>query len=97
MKVLRMYTNFLLPDDFDGNLNDALEELIKYRKSKGLTNLTEDPDQEYSEEENELLNSVFDITWHHFWLNVKDGLHRFHGHLSVGELLPDNTWRKIRK
>lgn len=31
----KMY--FLLPDDFDGDLNDALLELVKYRKEKGFS------------------------------------------------------------
>ena len=97
MKVLSMHMNFQLPDDFEGDLNDALEELVKYRKDKGLTNPTEDPTPEYNEEENKILNSAVDIAWHHFWLNIKDGVHKFHGHLSIGELMPDNTWRKIRK
>jgi hypothetical protein len=34
MKVLSMNIHFLLPDDFDGNLNGALLEIIKYRRSR---------------------------------------------------------------
>jgi len=89
--------NFRLPDDFNGDLNDALEEVIKYRKGKGFTNPNEDSTLEYSDDEAKILNSAFNITWHHFWEAIKDGVHRFHGHLSIGELMPDNTWRKIRK
>jgi hypothetical protein len=32
MKVLSMNFYFLLPDDFDGNLNGALLEIVKYRR-----------------------------------------------------------------
>ena len=30
---------FKLSDDFDGDVNDALMELIEYRKSKGITGI----------------------------------------------------------
>lgn len=34
MKRLALNINFKLPDDFNGDLNDAIEELLKYRRSE---------------------------------------------------------------
>jgi len=39
MKVLRLDMAFKLPDDFSGDFNDALMEIVKYRKSRDLTTL----------------------------------------------------------
>lgn len=37
MKILRLDTYFLLPDDFEGDVNDAIQALIDYRKEKKLS------------------------------------------------------------
>lgn len=36
MKVFGFNGYFLLPDDFEGNYNDALEELLKYRRMDNI-------------------------------------------------------------
>lgn len=44
MKILKLNVYFKLPNDFEGGLNDALREYIKYREDKnlGLTPYVED-------------------------------------------------------
>jgi hypothetical protein len=37
MKILQIGSYFLLPDDFDGTNEDALDLLVEYRKNKGYT------------------------------------------------------------
>jgi len=34
MKALKLNIHFKLPDDFTGDLNDAIEEIIKYRRKE---------------------------------------------------------------
>lgn len=39
-QILRATVAFELPEDFDGNFNDALQELIDFRVNKGHSKLT---------------------------------------------------------
>lgn len=79
MKVLSMNIHFLLPDNFNGNLNDALEEIIKYRKSKNLTKykaIELDRDDKISR-------------WQTFLSVIQEGF-RLYGGIFVGEWNSEN-------
>lgn len=59
MKILRLNIYFELPDNFQGGLNEALEEYIKYRKEKclGSVPVTYEEDEDFDKifRENESL------------------------------------------
>jgi hypothetical protein len=38
MKILAIHGYFKLPDDFEGGFNEAIEEIVKYRRNKQLPN-----------------------------------------------------------
>lgn len=61
MKMLYLNGYFLLPDDFEGGLNDALREMIEYRETnnfmahpsnKNLTELLLIPDEDIEQSKN---------------------------------------------
>ena len=84
MKVLSIDFNFLLPDDFDGDFNDALMEVIKYRK--GLPNPTKFPAH---------CDDLSAGTWKGFLNAIKQGF-KLCGAMFLGELV-DGNWVSKRK
>lgn len=84
-----MNVAFILPDDFKGeNFNDALNELIKYRKEKDLKKLSK-PDSINKE-----------LTRISVWNELKeiydkDG-RRFHGLIAFGKW-ENNKWVSFNK
>ncbi len=85
-KVLRLNLYVLLPDDFEGDLNDALGELLRYRKTlaqdKPLTVISETthPDRDKD-------------MWADFLASVENG-YCLHGHAGL-TLLHNNEWEQL--
>jgi len=88
MKILHLNTYFQLPDSFEGDVNDAIEELLKYRKEKKLSSfkLNEEPAKDWD-----------DMTqpekWNYFCEAIKDG-YKHVGHASFSEFA-DGDWNKL--
>lgn len=81
MKRLSLNINFKLPDDFDGDLNDAIEELLKYRRSEKNhdSNFIPDP-----------AKPIYDN-----WYDMVNSTNRvLYGEYSVAEL-KDGIWKEI--
>jgi hypothetical protein len=77
MKILsldQMY--FLLPDDFNGNFNDALREVIKYRES--LQNKKDFPPMEQ-------INNTENKSLFELFLDATKNGHKLYGKMFVGE------------
>jgi len=90
MKVLHLNSYFLLPDDFDGDVNDAIQCLLEYRKNRNLTefkndNSSDKPWEELSQNEK----------WERFCEATQKGL-RHTGSACFSEF-DDNTkeWRSL--
>lgn len=67
MKILTTTILFQLPDDFEGDdLNEALEEFIKYRKSKNAGSAKKSIAD--AKESKAFSNKMY----HQFWNTVKD-------------------------
>jgi hypothetical protein len=84
MKTLALNVYFLLPDEFAGDLNDALREVIKYRESVGSKPLPDGPDAtKVSQEE----------LWAGFLKTREEGK-RLYGTTSLKEYR-DGEWHPI--
>jgi hypothetical protein len=85
MILLTMSFVFELPEDFNGTINDALLELIKYRKTH---------------KDNELLDnkpiSLPDKIWEGFLAAHEKG-YKLHGAVGIHKLKDDNTWEDVEK
>ena len=83
MKVLRLNINFKLPDDFDGNLNEAIGEIIKYRESKGLKGMPDQIDEDRSTDPVSM--------WNDFLRDVDEG-YCCSGLFALGETKEGGLW-----
>lgn len=81
MKRLALNINFKLPDDFNGDLNDAIEELLKYRRSEKNHDVIFIPDTS---------RTIYD-NWHEMVTTTNRVLY---GEFSVAEL-KDGIWKEI--
>lgn len=72
MKVLYLDLYFKLPDDFKGDINNALRELIKYRESKGLSGAFITSDDADPPKEEKIREVHTDILWEKFLEKTKD-------------------------
>lgn len=94
MKVLHIDTYFLLPDDFDGDSNDAIRELLKYRESKKLS------DFNYVSKDNKKFNTPWaelsdDEKWNRFYDLLIDG-YKHVGAILFSEYDPKTKkWTKL--
>ena len=88
MKILSMNFVFELPEDFDGTINDALLELVKYRINHGDKDIslpdlsTEAP-------------PVSEKLWKDF-LAVQEAGYKFRGHCGISQL-KDGAWENVEK
>lgn len=83
-KVLGLNIYFKLSDDFEGGLNEALEEYIKYRKENNLLRVPE-----YIKEK------VHNIDmWDQFYNDVQEG-NNVSGNFTLSELNDKNEWEEI--
>lgn len=88
MKILHMNLYFELPDDFEGSFNDALAEVIKYRKSKNNPRMPESGGS---------LNYVKDTIQSDLWerfLKAKSEGFKLHG-LSAMQEYKDGEWSRL--
>lgn len=77
MKYLRLNIHYKLPDDFEGDMNDAIEHLLKYRRSpKNHQPFEEDP-------------NVDDYA--NWWKMINNTDRVLFGRVSLSEL-KDNEW-----
>lgn len=81
MKQLYLNVNFKLPEDFSGDLNDAIEELLKYRRKDKPNEDEYSPDCTLSNYEN-------------WWRKVTTTNGRLFGEVSLVEL-KGNKWEDI--
>jgi hypothetical protein len=87
MKVAHINLYFKLPDDFDGDLNLLLEEVLKYRKS-----VEGSPKKEYDmafadelEDSTSISKKGYDILmFNRFMRSCEEGLRLF-GHINIVE------------
>lgn len=82
MKRLSLNINFKLPDDLSGDLNDAIEELLKYRRSEKNHDKDFNPD---------IAKSIYDN-----WFEMVTTTNRvLYGEFSIAELKDDKIWKEI--
>lgn len=80
LKVLSLDIYFKLPDDFEGNFNDALKEYIKYREEN---NLPDEPDGESLSDYNEMTVDEFEEMKWELFLDTIDKNKRDSGFRSL--------------
>ena len=83
-KVVSINIYFLLPDDFNGDLNDALEEIVKYRKDNKHKEFS-GPDASFATQT---------VIWNGFQEAVDEG-YKLHGAVALSEL-KGTKWNKIK-
>lgn len=76
---------FALPDDFDGDLADAITEWAKYRKEKRDSGI----------KINDVTDTISAVTWDEFVKSTENG-NRFHGGVLMAKLKDDNTWEYMK-
>jgi hypothetical protein len=86
MKVLSLYGYFLLPDDFDGTREDALDLFVEYRKTKGYS----------GNKTGKLLNDdeALDV-WSSFLQATETGEYKWTGDINVSQLIDGKMERII--
>ena len=89
MKVLSLRINFLLPEEFKGNFNDALKELIVYREERG--DLDFPPID--SAQTKKIMQS--DHEWNRFLDNISKG-YNLTGSIFLGEW-KNGKWKNFRQ
>lgn len=80
MKVASINVHFRLPDGFEGGLNEALEEIIKYRRGLNLSDITPGEVTKLSEMEEHAANA----NWKKFLKGLEDG-YKLIGSVNVSE------------
>ena len=80
MKVASINVNFRLPDGFEGGLNEALEEIVKYRRGLGLVDVAPGTPSRLSEMEEHAANA----NWKKFLKGLEDG-YKLIGSVNVSE------------
>lgn len=72
MKAFKLNMHFRLPDDFSGDLNDAIEYMLKYRRNPNKNHADVfEYDQEKDQYENfmEMINTTDRVLLADFWLS----------------------------
>lgn len=81
MKVLKADFHFLLPQDFDGSLADALRLLADF--------------VELEQEPRDTQLAAFGSSWGQFFNNVRIALCRFTGKTSLSHLPEGKPWQRM--
>ena len=71
MKAVKLNIHFRLPDDFTGDLNDAIEEILKYRRNENKNHSSIfDPDSEKDMYENfwDMINTTDRVLLAETWM-----------------------------
>lgn len=76
---------FALPDNFEGDLADAIEEWAKYRKAN----------RDSGVKIVDVTSDVTEVTWADFVKATEEGK-RFHGGVLIAKLKDDNTWEYMK-
>lgn len=71
MKVLRIDADFLLPDDFNGTLAEALREFAKYHESEQARDKRKLEDA--PGHKNEKLEKYLEVRWSEFFSALTEG------------------------
>lgn len=80
MKLLKLDICFRLPDDFDGDLNDALEEMVKYRR------------REKNQIKDDYIVDQSKSIYENWWDMVHSSNHVLLGQYSLHRLNEENEW-----
>ena len=83
MKILGLEIFYELPEDFEGNLPDALIELAEYLESKDKIDFARNPSTDSNKEE----------LWNNFWSAREDG-YCIYGGYSLNER-KNGEWVKL--
>jgi hypothetical protein len=83
MKYLKLDIHYKLPDDFEGDENDAIEHLLKYRRSEKLHKI------DFIHDPNEDLYS-------NWWKMINTTDRVLFGKVSLSKLV-DNEWETLNK
>lgn len=95
MKVLSVNGYYLLPEDFEGTFEDALESFLEYRKSKGYTgNETGKSFDKYDKLIDDEFNNQQSRLWNVFIDLVEDG-NKFAGLYGLTQMNPDGTQQDL--
>ena len=90
MKVLGISGYFLLPEDFNGDYTDALQEYVNYRKERAELRKQGKLDESI---EIEMLDHSKDL-WEDFLDNINSSDRKFTGEVSVSEF-KDDEWNNF--
>lgn len=83
MKILQIGGYFLLPDEFEGTNEEALDLYVQYRKSKGYTG-----NQTGIIHPDESINSMWDL----FLYAIDNTEYKWTGDMCVLTSASDGTW-----
>ncbi len=84
MKIARLNFYFKLPEDFNGNINDALEEVIKYREKHGKGAMAESTPMAQEIENSKVLSKkgYDELMFEKFVRLVEEG-YLIHGEVNI--------------
>lgn len=82
MKRLSLNINFKLPTDFNGDLNDAIEELLKYRRSE-------------KNHDDDFQHDINKNVYENWWDMVNSTNRVLYGEYNISELEND-YWKEIK-
>ncbi len=94
MKAVRLNVLFKLPDDFSGGLNEAIEEIIKYRKNRKLTIPTDDSESLTSKEVS-TLDKANNVIWNRFLTKCMDDKYKLTGEVNLVERQDGAEWTRM--
>ena len=84
MKYLKLDIHYKLPDDFEGDLNDAIENLLNYRRGE--------------KNHKEIFHPDMKQDYYTNWWNMINTTDRvLFGEFSISELDKENNWKDILK
>jgi hypothetical protein len=81
MKCLHLNIYFKLPDDFNGDLNNAIEELLEYRKKP--------------KPKSEFIGDRSLTNYENWWKMINETESKLFGEFSVSELDESGNWTYI--
>lgn len=85
MKIARLNFYFKLPDDFNGDINEALEEVIKFRKKNGKKAMSESLPMAKEIENGKLSKKGYDELMFEKFVRLVDDGHAIHGEVNICE------------
>lgn len=95
MKIAHINIFFELPDEFEGDYNDILMEIIKYRKDNKLPPYPEEVVDKPTETEAKAIYDSSKFLWNRF-LNALEHDYKICGAVSLSEL-KDGKWTHLKE